>query len=48
MSTISIDKKTRERLRIIGHKQQTYEEIINELLNKNQNSSFNSGKSNEL
>ena len=44
MSTISIDRKTRERLRSIGHKQQTYDEIINELLEESKKCSVNSGK----
>ncbi len=47
MANVGIDKKTRERLRNIGRKQQTYDEIINELLDKVQNSSLSSGKPRE-
>ena len=35
MSTIAIEKDTRERLRKLGRKDQTYDDIINELIDRN-------------
>jgi predicted CopG family antitoxin len=32
MSTIFIEKRTREKLRSIGRKEQTYDDVINELI----------------
>jgi hypothetical protein len=45
MSTIVIDKNTRTKLRNIGKKEQTYDEIINDLIKKHKKSSVDSGKS---
>ena len=47
MSAIVIKKETRNRLRYVGRKEQTYDDIINELLEKREVSSVNSGKSTE-
>ncbi|WP_415311981.1 hypothetical protein [Candidatus Nitrosocosmicus sp. FF01] len=38
MTTIIIQNKTRDLLRRVGRKQQTYDDIINELLEKSKNS----------
>jgi hypothetical protein len=46
MGTIMIDNQTRDELRSIGRKEQTYDDIIRELLQKAK-SSVNSGKSTE-
>jgi hypothetical protein len=46
MSAIIIKKETRNRLRYVGRKEQTYDDIIRELLEKTE-SSVNSGKSTE-
>ncbi len=45
MSAIIIKKETRNRLRYVGRKEQTYDDIIRELLEKK--GSVNSGKSTE-
>lgn len=42
MSTIFIEKRTREKLRNIGRKEQTYDDVINELIQKNEASNLNS------
>lgn len=47
MTTIVISKETRYKLRNLGRKQQTYDEIISELIRKTKKSSVNSAKSTE-
>ncbi|TVP40448.1 DUF7557 family protein [Candidatus Nitrosocosmicus arcticus] len=47
MSTIVIRKETRNKLKYLGRKEQTYDDIISELLEKIEGS-VNSGKSTEL
>ncbi len=46
-TTIQIDKKVREELRNRGKKNQTYSEIINDLLRNSKKSSSNSDKLDE-
>lgn len=36
MSTIYLEKRTREKLRRLGRKEQTYDDIINELIQTNE------------
>ena len=45
MSTIFIEKRTREKLRNIGRKEQTYDDIINELIQRNEASKQSSAGS---
>lgn len=47
MATIFIEKQTRNKLRSAGRKEQTYDDIISELLEKSKKSSVNSDKSTE-
>lgn len=47
MVTISIENQTRNQLRSRGRKEQTYDDIIKELLEKAKKCSVNSGKSTE-
>ena len=47
MATIVIENNTRNKLRNVGRKEQTYNDIINELLEKSKKSSVNSDKSTE-
>jgi hypothetical protein len=42
MTTIFIEKRTREKLRNIGHKDQTYDDIINELIRIKEESKLSS------
>jgi hypothetical protein len=44
MTTIVIDKETRTKLRNIGRKDQTYDDIISELIRKTKKGPANSGK----
>lgn len=45
MVTIFIDKETRSRLQNLGSKNQTYDDIINELIDISKRRSVNSAKS---
>ncbi|MGD9533897.1 MAG: hypothetical protein AB7V56_09035 [Candidatus Nitrosocosmicus sp.] len=45
MTTIIIEKRTRDRLCSTGRKDQTYDDIINELLEKAKKNSIDSTKS---
>jgi predicted CopG family antitoxin len=47
MATIVIEKETRNKLREVGRKEQTYDDIIMELLEKSKKSSIDSAKSAE-
>ena len=48
-TTITLDTQTRDKLLQIGHKSQTYDELINELIQKKEEiNSLNSGKLSEL
>ena len=47
MTTIVVDKETRTKLRNIGRKDQTYDDIISELIRKTKKGPSNSGKLNE-
>ena len=44
MATIVIENNTRSKLRSVGRKEQTYNDIINELLEKSKKRSVNSDK----
>ncbi len=47
MATIVIENNTRSKLRSVGRKEQTYNDIINELLEKSKKRSVDSVKSTE-
>ncbi len=47
MATIIIEKQTRSKLRNVGLKNQTYDDIINDLLEESKKRSINSTKSTE-